>query len=213
MNQKFEKWNKWLDIIHSEITNLSIYKNIFWEVQAIIKNNPKIQKPSSFYEFLGSSYIALIIMGIRRQIKIDKDSISFAKLLNEISINPEFITRKHFVDIYKENLDELTANEEFNDFAGGCIDHVDPQLVKKDLEELTCKGNLLEAYADKIIAHHDKKSPKSLPTFDDVNKYIELLEELMKKYYLLFRAKSLMSILPTYQYDWKSIFREKWIIN
>jgi len=53
----FSKWNKWIDVIRSEITDLSFNRNIFREVQDIIKNNPKIQKPSSFYEFLVNIYI------------------------------------------------------------------------------------------------------------------------------------------------------------
>lgn len=34
---------------------------------------------------------------------------------------------------------------------------------------------------------------------------------LIKKCFLLFRAVGLVSVLPTWQYDWKAVFREAWI--
>jgi len=40
-------------------------------------------------------------MGIRRQIKINEDSISFAKLLKEICDTPEILSRDRFVALYK----------------------------------------------------------------------------------------------------------------
>ncbi len=211
MHNRFDKWNKWLDVIHLEITSLSRYRNIFWEVQKIIKNNPKIQKPSSFYEFLGASYIAFALMGIRRQIKINDDSISFARLLNEICDTPAILSRNRFIALYNGSTAERFANSDFDKFADKAGNHVDPSLVRKDLENLRNKFKELEKYADRKIAHLDRRKPKIIPKLKDVDDCINYLEELTKKYILLFRAKSIVSILPTYQYDWKAIFREPWL--
>ncbi len=211
MEARFDEWNKWLDVIYSEIRSLSVNRNIFWEVQNIIKNNPKIQKPNVFYEFLGSVYVASALMGVRRQAKIDKDSISFARLLKEICDTPEVLSRTCFVALYKGSMVEQFADRDFDKFAGKTGSHVDPDLVKLDLEKLKAKVQKCEKYADQRVAHFDKRAIKSIPTFTDLDECIDFLEELMKKYYLLFRAKSLVSILPVYQYDWKAIFREPWL--
>jgi len=211
MDDRFDKWNEWLDIIYSEITDLSINRHIFREVQNIIKNNLKIQKPSSFYEFLGSVYAASALMGIRRQVKIDGDSISFARLLKEICDTPEILSRNRFVALYKENMDRRFADRDFDRFAGKVKCHVDPDLVKSDLKNFKDKVKKCEKYADQRVAHIDKRAMKNIPTHKNLDDCIDLLEELMKKYYLLFRAKSLVSILPIFQYDWKAIFRERWL--
>ncbi len=79
LDSTFEKWNKWLDVIYLDIIKLSLERDIFREVQKMIKNNVKIQKPSVFYDFLGKAYIASSVMTIRRQTK-EKDSISFLRL-------------------------------------------------------------------------------------------------------------------------------------
>ena len=195
-----------------EIRSLSVNRNIFWEVQNVIKNNPKIQKPSSFYEFLGSTYVISALMGVRRQIKINKDSISFAKLLKEIFDTPEILSRDRFVALYKGSAVEHLANRHFDKFAGKVGSHVDPDLIRLNLEELNIKARKCEKFADQRIAHFDKRASKNIPTFKDLDDCIDFLEELIKMCYLLFRAISLTSILPVYQYDWKAIFREPWLL-
>ena len=212
MYNRFNKWNKWLDVIYLEIRSLSVNRNIFWEVQNIIKNNPKIQKPSSFYEFLGSTYVISALIGIRRQIKIDKDSISFAKLLKEICDTPEILSRNRFVALYKVSAVEHLANKHFDKFAGKVGSHVDPDLIRLKLKNLKVKARKCEKYADQRVAHFDKGVIKNVPTFKDLDDCIDFLEELMKMCYRLFRAVSLTSILPVYQYDWKAIFREPWLL-
>ena len=62
MNKKFEpspklkEWLTWLEMIHDEIQGLVVDANMFWEVQDIIRANPRIQKPSAFYRYLGRTY-------------------------------------------------------------------------------------------------------------------------------------------------------------
>ena len=210
MQNKYDKWKKWLTVIESEITNLHRYQNIFNEVQEIIENNKLIQKPSSFYEFLAKSYVALIVMGIRRQIKIDKDSISFARLLAEIVENPQVITRETFVAMYTN---KSRGNRDFDQFTEEGKNYVNPNIIREDLEKLRVNGKIFEDYADKKIAHNDKRKPKKIPTYKETDLYINGLGNLLKRYVLLFRAEGLMQVLPVYQYDWKEIFTEPWIRN
>jgi len=224
MDDRFNSWNKWIDLILSEITKLSIDRHIFWEVQDIINNNPKIQKPSSFYDFLRNIYGLSAVMGVRRQVKIDKDSISFAKLLLEICDTPKILSRTRYFAHYKgSNVEEIAKrlgttvekyrSQDFDQFAGKTGDYVDPELIKLDLEKLRSKAQKCEKYADQRVAHFDKKAISIIPRFTDLDSCIDYLEILIKKYYLLFRAGSLASILPVSQnkYDWKAIFKEAWI--
>ncbi|MBE3128544.1 MAG: hypothetical protein IMZ60_02575 [Actinobacteria bacterium] len=224
MDDKFNKWNKWIDVILSEITRLSIDRNIFWEVQEIIKNNPKIQKPSKFYNFLRNIYTASALMGVRKQVKIDKDSISFARLLQEICDTPKILSKKRFFANYKGStvekiakLMESTVEEfesrNFDQFVGKTVNYVDPELIELDLKKLKLEAQKCEEYADRRVAHFDKKVICNIPTYEELDSCIDYLEILMKKYYLLFRASHLNSILPVSQdkYDWKAIFKEVWI--
>jgi hypothetical protein len=213
MGNRFDKWNRWLDVIHSEVRNLLINRYFFWEVQGMIRNNPKIQKHSAFYEFFGTIYSESALIGIRRQVKIDKDSISFARLLSEICKTPKVLSKTRFVDLYGESeaKEHGLPDRHFKQFAGAVGNHIDPELVRSDLEQLKMKAQKCEKYGDKRVAHFDRKGPDHIPTFKELNDCMDFLEGLIKKYLRLFRADVYLQILPVFQYDWKAIFREPWL--
>lgn len=80
-------------------------------------------------------------------------------------------------------------------------------MVKTDLETVKLQAKKIEDFADKRIAYHDKKKPKKLPTFTEVDDCINLLDQLYVKYHLAFHSSSMESLMPTYQYNWKAIFQ------
>ena len=71
-SQKLEKWLRWMETIHDEILALVQDANMFWEVQDIIRGNPRIQKPNAFYSYLARTYLSHALIGLRRQTKIAK---------------------------------------------------------------------------------------------------------------------------------------------
>jgi hypothetical protein len=211
MNERLIKWSKWLKVIHDDIQALLINRNIFWEVQNIIKHNKDIQKPNSFYQYLGNTYVAYSALAIRRQIKNDARSISFSRLLSEIIEDPLPLSRTYFKSLYAGSAVKTFADRDFDKFAGANKDHICPMIVRNDLEALKMQAKKIEDFADRRIAHHDKKQPKSLPTFSEVDDCINLLDHLYVKYHLVFHASSMTSLMPVYQYDWKAIFQVPWL--
>lgn len=212
MDLKLSKWIKWLKVIEIEIYNLVLYKDVFWSVQHLIKENEKIQKPSVFYRYLGDTYVSHVLIGMRRQIKIDRDSISFHRLLDELNRNPEILSRKYFKELYKGSvLEELGhADKDFDEFCGDTPEHISKDMVRQDIKDLIGYATKCEDFTDKVIAHTDKRDPKHPLTFDDVNKCIDYMDKLICKYNSIFHATYTDSLMPTYQYDWKEIFDEPW---
>lgn len=212
MDTRLKKWIKWLEIIHHEIYQLVLYKDIFWSVQDLIKKNKKIQKPSSFYRYLGDTYISYILMGIRRQIKTDKQSISFARLLSELASDPKRLSRKYYKSLYKGSAIEEFADKHFDRFCDTNPDFISSKMVDDDLNHLKTVVLKCEEFADRRIAHRDKRDPEKLPKYDEVDKCVDILDKLYVKYHLIFHAASMNSMMPTYQYDWQEIFDEPWRI-
>jgi hypothetical protein len=211
MDQKLQKWIKWLKLINEEITQLVIARDIFWSVQELIKKNKDIQKPSSFYEYFANTYIAFIVMGIRRQIKNDQQSISFVRLLSEIADQPQIISREYFKSLYKGSTVEFLADNDFNQFCKNPGDEfISREMVIDDICRLREVARILEDFADKMVAHLDKKKPKIIPSFQNVNEAIDFLDKLYIKYHLMFHAESMETLMPVYQYDWKQIFDFPW---
>ncbi len=213
-NDKLKKWLKWLKVIEKDIQELRIKQNIFWEVQDIIKNNSDLDKPSSFYNFLGDTYVAYICIGIRRQAKVDQNSISFTRLLTEIIEDPEILSRDFYVGLYKGSSVEEDANDHFDKyfFKNGETkkDYISTELVEADLVAFQEAVIKIEGFADRRIAHHDKREPKEIPKFKEVDECLQIMDELYTKYHLFFYAQD-QSLMPVYQYNWKEIFEVPWI--
>ena len=211
MDQKLTKWIRWLKVVRGDIEQLLIKRDIFWAVQEMIDSNSELHKPSSFYSFLGDTYIAYVAIGIRRQVKVDNKSVSFARLLNEIETCPEILSREYYTGLYKDSLVEFLADRDFDIFCGRNRDHVSPNKVGFDLRQLKQASSKIEEFTDKRIAHHDRRKPKGLPRFKDVDTCLDILDELYVKYHLMFYAQSMETLMPTYQYNWKAIFEVPWL--
>ena len=243
MNQEFKispklkKWRNWMKTIEKEIYGLVVDANMFWEVQDIIRENPRIQKPSAFYGYLGRTYLSHALSGLRRQIKPQKDSVSLVGLLEEIAQNPEELSRNYYRSLstnpdgsdmnqiemegQKEleevgitstsQLKDLIQMDDFAPYSNASGEHVCPQMVKDDLNALKSAVEKHEEFADKRIAHRDKGEPEVIPTFGELDDCIKLLDKTYVKYHLLFYAEGTNTLMPTYQYEWKKIFLEPWL--
>ena len=213
-DQIFERWQRWIKTLFDEIQGLLINRYIFWEVQKIIKSNPKIQIGSVFYDWMGIIYPAAMAMGVRRQIDQSRDSISFARLLKDIERNPVILSRERYLSLYIDSNHPRDIPEtEFDRLAGSSgAANIDRKIVSDDLGTLKNKASKIRYFANKRIAHFDESIFIDFPTFGDLDDCLDFMEELLKKYMLLLQADS-SDILPAFLYDWKKIFKYQWIEN
>lgn len=211
MDPRLRKWLRWLDVVKIEVQELVIAKHTFHEVQKMIDANPKLKTGNSFYRYFTNTYVSHVVMGLRRQIKTDPQSISFALLLKEMTETPEVLSRRYYVSLYEGSVVEDLADKDFDRIAAPGSPHIDCAKVAADLQRLCDATKKCEEFADKRLAHRDKSEPKSPPTYNEVDDCIDLLDELFVKYQLAFYAKTSVTLLPVWQYDWKEIFRTAWI--
>lgn len=211
MDQMLTKWQHWLGIVKGEVQDLVVAKHTFHEVQGMIRNNPRLRQHSSFYDYLSRTYVSHVVIGVRRQIKCNDQSISMARLFEEMIATPQAFSRAYYTAKYKGVVVEGFADRDFDKFAAPNAPHINPSLVASDLARLRAASKNCEDFADKRVAHRDKREPRELPTFNEVDTCIDLLDELYVKYFLLFHASAMDTLLPTWQYDWKTIFRVPWL--
>jgi hypothetical protein len=211
MNTRLEKWIKWLEVIHGDVGWLLINRNIFREVQGIVNNNKKLYKPNIFYQYLGDTYTTFAAIGIRRQVKIDKQSISLVRLLHEIAGSPSTISREYYKKLYEGSVVAELADVDFDRLSGKGKDHICPDMLWKDIENLKLKARKIEDFADKRVAHYDKRSPRGVPNFSEVDDCIDTLDGLCVKYHLIFHAVSMDTLMPVFQFYWKDIFEIPWL--
>lgn len=227
-NPNIEKWNRWLDVICKDLVDLHYYRTIYKEVCSMVDANSAIQKPSSFYVLLASGYVTLVFIIIRRQVSgvkfsdkgdtcrltRDKDSISLAGLLFDISTHTEEVSRQRFHRLYAGlGRSEARIDSEFE--AAGVDagrDFVDPDMVTSDLTALMRATRSLHKYTDKTIAHIDtRRWTGTIPTFGDLDDAIDTLSSVCGKYSKLVRTGD-YCFEPIIPPTWKVVFRVPWIM-
>ena len=142
------------------------------------------------------------------------NSISLVGLLNEIGRNPEELSIDYYCSLLPEDSipQELAIIKgDFKRHADPCGRHVCPKMVEEDRDSLKKAVEACEEFADKRIVHRDKDDPDIVPTFGELDECIKLLDKTYVKYYLLVYAEGMSTLMPTYQYNWKTVFLEPWL--
>lgn len=168
---------------------------LFNRLAEIIKNNPRVDKPNIFLDYIEINYITALIMAVCRQTDRNYDSVSLINLLYEIYDNAEKITKKWFISHYKKAgiaLGKRNFEENF-----GYLEHIDPSVVYADIGNLIFYTKDIKKFRNKRVAHRDKnKNIKFDIDFDTLNNAIDLIEKLIKKYYLLLTQSGIPQLLP-----------------
>jgi AbiU2 len=209
-DELYNELNSELDVIYDEVSSLRVDQHIFWELQEIIRANPTINVASEFYLWMGRAYAASMSAAIRRQVDERRDTVSFVRFLRRLARQPGVITRERYKSL-STTAPEDYMDADFDRLVGIGTDTISSTEIQKEIEGLISKADVLKKYTDSIIAHCGKTRPTIIPTFRDVDEAIEVLEKLLKRYFVLFRAIGLSGALPAIVYDWKAIFRVPWI--
>ena len=207
----------WLETIEKDITDLAIDAHVFWEIQELFKNNKELREtPSIINQWMASAFIQSTAVGIRRLTDKGSRSISFYRVLTELQKDPSLASRAYHVSLYhngsfpRESADDL-GNNTYDKIFGVGVAEPSPAQLQTDIAKLAAPVQTINKYVNKRIAHYDEREFTAIPKFDDLTECLAVFEELLKKYKLVLTAKSLPSVLPTFQYDWKAAFRIPWL--
>lgn len=203
--------------IESEVVRIMGNRAIFREIIEISKNNSKINKNNSFWDFLKESYVALMVSAVGRQIDTNPDSSSLINFLNRIleadvttSLTKEWYSRKyHTDDDIRPGFMEGIGKSDFEGHFG-IKDFVDPDIIRADLEKLIEATKIIKRFRNKRIAHRDSDNKLVFGVnFNTLDKAIETIREITSKYYLLLKQGE-NDLVPIDQTDWQGIFTIPW---
>lgn len=206
------------DPIESEVIRMMGNREIFQELIRISKNNSKINKGNSFWDFLKESYVALMVSAVCRQTDTDPRSSSLINLLNTL-LKPrvsEVLTKDWYCKQYHRDNDimpgfmEGIGKGDFEEHFGSG-EHLDTSTVQDDLDELMERTKEIKRYRNKRIAHRDRNNKLVFDVnFNDLDEAIETVRKITSKYYLLLKQGG-NDLIPIDQTDWQEILTVPWI--
>jgi hypothetical protein len=189
-----KKWQGWMKVVTEDLGRSLLRRRLFEGTLKMYNENPKLQEHGgAFFWFFSGLYVDSIAAGIRRQVKENDDSISLARLLRDFSRAPAALSRERYHVLYGlagQRIDGR-VDAEFDQFAGAGGAHLDPNVIQGDLALLEQACLSVEGYADRRVAHYDKRPPKDELTPAQVTLALATLRGLVQKYFLLLNASGL----------------------
>ena len=212
--QRRQRLIDWLEVIYGDIQQLLLDDYVFWQLQEVVRTNPRFKRSSGLLtQWMASSFAQSAAVGVRRHAKT-KDCVSLMRFLQEVEKYPFLVSRahyaRHFVDLpdwHKE-----IAQRDFDRLAGQGRETLPLVLFQKQRAELAAAVRTIEHYVDKRVAHYDSGgAAPAIPVFHDLSVALKELERLTILYWRLLKGPSMDGILPVIQFDWQDVLRFAWI--
>ena len=204
-----EKWDRWLETIRAEVYRLHVNHHTFHRIRQFALDNPAFMTQgalatNAFWPFLHETFVHYAAVAVRRQCEVDTQVISLARLLDEIAENADLYQRDAFVAARTvrggSKIEEETAqraNAFFDVFALGSGPEVDPLTVLMDLAHLHDSSQEIRRFADRRVAHFDKRETSLISDLSLVDEPIERISETLVRYHWLVRQDELDLCIPT----------------
>ena len=168
--KELKKLKNQLKEVGFEIYGIAHIDDIFWQVQAIIKENSEINRYVTFTRWIEMTYIDSILIRLRRLVDKSKGKISLWRLLNDLGKNNSLFTRDWFLSMHVG--DVVDANQLFDNLAGTDRNHVTKKTINFKRNKLKTQVSKVENYAHKNVAHLLKCGNQDDLTFDEIRKTI-----------------------------------------
>lgn len=207
---EIEKLKDDLEKISNELSEAADIDNVFWQVQAIIANNPAINHNDFFQEWIASTYVDSIAIRLRRLIDRSRGTVSIWHLLDKMKQYSKYFTRERHVDLHEPKL-RFLAEKRFDDLAGKGKDHVSKVKIEDKKRELLVAFKEIDIYVNSQIAHYSKNQPKKNITFYEIRKMIVSFFEVFNWCLRLISLSVLDSPVPQQQSNWLKYFYIPWI--
>jgi hypothetical protein len=92
--------------------------------------------------------------------------------------------------------------------------YVDSDRVQSEIGEIMALAANVEHLADRRYAHYDPRGlNRPRPTFNELGGCLDLFEKSILRYKLLLKGAGQKTLLPVFQYEWKEIFRQPWVLE
>src|SRR5437773_18541 len=118
---------EWLEVILQDVQDLLLDDHVFWSLQGIVRGNPRFHQASGlFTQWILSAFVHATAIGVRRQAKVNGDSVSIRRFLREVQRYPCLVSREHYMAFYEGKEAELVecGQRDFDGVAGKAGAHV-----------------------------------------------------------------------------------------
>jgi len=205
------RWDADLNSLDQDVSMIIVARTMFRELDAAIVELHQDGSGIVAGYFLRPLYLEAQTTRIRRLADHDLRSISFRRILREMRLRPEIVTRKSYLDRVREHYPDeaehvAVANEEFDRLAGAGEQQIPDSVISSYLSNLDRSLSTVNGFVNKYVAHRDDDRPPPI-SWHDLDAAIDSLAEHVSAISLPLIGT--VRFLDVYiQPAWRGVFRE-----
>ncbi len=205
---RFRKWQRWIEAIDNDLSGIVTDQEIFHRlnVRVLRRNHEYLRTISAFtfLRFVQRCYLDHVMAGVRRQVKMHKDSISLRGLLQEIADDSQQLTFEFYESVHPARGPCGWQWRVFKSFGYGHR-RVSRKLVERHINMIEAQGRTIETVVDRSIAHLDKREVPPM-TYGQLRAAIRKLDHVACKYRLFLLGSAPSTLSPTFLEPWTRVF-------
>lgn len=224
-SERVREWRASMKEILGDLHTVQLGRSVVERLAEIIRANPALQQPNTFFELLLRWYAISTLVTVERDVQVGRKVISLLRLLEEIARNPGELTRTKFRRLHTGSGEPSTADsradiggfmdakmiEDFFDQYGPGED-LDVAGILADVAVLKSAAEPIVVLRNTAYAHRSARGPAlSSITLGELHAFVDVIAELVQKYHGLLFFSSVLSTTPIDLTDFANIFRFAWI--
>src|SRR3954447_24957129 len=94
-NQRVQKWSNWIDgPIKNNVLSMHLHRHAWREVAGMLEGREEELPVSYWGEFMLDTYATTQAVAVRRQVEVNDDAASLARVVRELRDDPTRVTRE-----------------------------------------------------------------------------------------------------------------------
>jgi len=207
------RWQKWFPLLTNYVSDLYHRMEIYKDLVEVVKANTETLKPPVLYNWLRDNYVVAESMAIRRLLDVEERSVSLGRLLREIELRPELVTKLRYRELMREKMSQQDADASFDRIMGGPAVQIASAIATADIARLEAAEENIRKLVNKRFAHAAPFTQVAqFDVFEEIEHAIEELDQVVVKYDSLIYGGGLSTAHAAKLY-WKQPLEIAWIQN
>ncbi len=196
--------------VSDEIVHLTHIDDVFWQVQAVIRENNEIKVGGVFQGWIAHCYVDAVTAGLRRLADRRRDVISLWRVFQEMLLISNHVTWDRYLSLHG-GVRRHHVERWWVDLVGVSETHVTRALILKKRRQLEAAFEKVCEFANENVAHTAAKPTDVSMTYNEVRDTFVAAFRLYRWCSLVLGSEEMTSPVPTILTNWLEAFRVPWI--
>ncbi len=221
-DERYTAWRRVVERVYREQVRQAWNHYLFRLVRALFVTNPRLSEEGGFvFQWIVENYVNAALMLLRRELDQQAGTENLRNLLLDMIQYSSVLTRARYRAAWGPEgpFEQQHAERSFDHFnprrVDGDGDHIDPVVIRSDLDRIVASAERLREYAERTRAHRtpEQNVDSASITFAAMHEAIADVRAVVAKYYALLTLGIVGRWEPVPQYDTLEPFMAPWMVD